>query len=104
METGEIKFIDFNGFWKDNFEEPTLKNINLSFRSGILYGITGRVGSGKSGLLGAITGEMPNYSGVFQFSGKVAFVEQEPVIFSETIKNNIIFGKEFNASLYQQVI
>jgi len=47
---------------------------------------------------------MPNYSGMFQSSGKVAFVEQEPVIFSETIKDNIIFGKEFNATLYQRVI
>jgi ABC-type transport system involved in cytochrome bd biosynthesis fused ATPase/permease subunit len=70
----------------------------------VLYGITGKIGSGKSGLLGAITGEMPNYSGMFQSSGTVAFVEQEPVIFSETIKDNIIFGKEFNATLYQRVI
>ena len=31
-------------------------------------------------------------------------MEQEPVIFSETIKNNILFGKEFSADLYQRVI
>ena len=74
IEVGEIKFTNFNGFWKDNFEEPSLKNINLHFKSGVFYGITGRVGSGKSGLLGAVTGEMPNYSGEFQSSGKVALV------------------------------
>jgi len=31
--------------------------------SGSFYGITGKVGSGKSGLLGAILGEIPYFSG-----------------------------------------
>jgi ATP-binding cassette, subfamily C (CFTR/MRP), member 4 len=45
-------------------------------RKGVFYGIAGKVGSGKSGLLNAILGELPFYSGEFGVKGSVAFVEQ----------------------------
>ena len=31
---GEIKFINFNGFWGNDFENPNLKNINLHIQKG----------------------------------------------------------------------
>ena len=43
---------------------------------GLLYGISGKVGSGKSNLLQAILSEIPYYSGAFQANGSIAFVEQ----------------------------
>lgn len=53
MNEGEIKLINFNGYWKsEELDEPNLKNINLNIKKGGFYGITGKVGSGKSGLLG----------------------------------------------------
>jgi len=72
---------------------PSLKNINLHFRNSTYYGITGRVGSGKSGLLGAILKEIPYYSGTIKVAGSISYVEQEPIIFSMTIRENILFGK-----------
>lgn len=45
---------NFCGYWKETFEVESLKNINLFFKKGVFYGITGKVGSGKSGLLGVI--------------------------------------------------
>lgn len=52
---GEVIFKDFNGYWKTNeLIIPTLKNINLKINQGKLLGITGKIGSGKSGLLGVI--------------------------------------------------
>jgi ABC-type lipoprotein export system ATPase subunit len=33
---------------------PSLKNIDIKFQKGKFYGIAGKVGSGKSGLLSAI--------------------------------------------------
>jgi ABC-type multidrug transport system fused ATPase/permease subunit len=37
--------------------------------------------------------ELHLISGSAKLSGKVAYVEPEPIIFSDTIQNNIIFGK-----------
>lgn len=62
------------------------------------------MGSGKSGLLGVILEEIPYYSGYFQKRGTVAYVEQEPIIFSTTVKENILFGREFDEPLYNKVI
>jgi len=72
---------------------PSLKNINLFFRNSTYYGIAGKVGSGKSGLLGAILKEIPYYSGTLSVGGSISYVEQEPIIFSMTIRKNILFGK-----------
>ena len=76
LTTGYIQFKAFNGYWKGEFSVPHLKNINLHFESGKLYGVAGRVGSGKSGILGAILQEIPYYSGSLEMKGKVAYVEQ----------------------------
>ena len=51
-----VRFENFDGYWKTNLPTPSLKNINYCFLPKTLYGVTGRVGSGKSGLLGAILG------------------------------------------------
>ena len=56
--------VNFNGFWRrKELKEPNLKNINLHIRKGEFYGVTGKVGAGKSGLLGVLLDEMPYYSG-----------------------------------------
>ena len=54
--------------------EAQLSDINLSFKKCCFYGITGRVGSGKSGLLGAILQEIPYYTGKFKINGTIAYV------------------------------
>jgi ABC-type lipoprotein export system ATPase subunit len=48
-------FKNFNGYWSTtNFDNPSLCNINLIFKKQKFYGICGKIGSGKSGLLGAV--------------------------------------------------
>lgn len=79
-------------------------NINLHFKKGKFYGICGKIGSGKSGLLGAILNEIPYYSGSFMKKGSVIYVEQEPIIFSTTVRENILFGKVFNQQQYDYSI
>jgi ABC-type multidrug transport system ATPase subunit len=51
-----IDLINFNGYWKEDLSVPSLKGISYKFKKGNIYGITGKVGSGKSGLFGAILG------------------------------------------------
>lgn len=101
---GDIVFHQFSSYWTKEIVKPTLTSINFHFQSGKLYGITGKVGSGKSSFLAAILGEMPFYSGKFETRGSVAYVEQEPIVFSDTVQNNILFGRSLNSIAYQQVI
>ncbi len=64
LPVGEILFGNFNGYFSTtDFKEPALKNLNVYFRRGLFYGIAGKVGSGKSGILSAILEEVPYYSG-----------------------------------------
>lgn len=85
-----------DGYWKTkDFITPTLHNISLTIKPGHFVGLAGKVGSGKSGLFGAILDELPYYSGSIEKNGSIAYVDQEPVIFSASIKENILFGRDF---------
>jgi len=69
--------------------------------------IIGGVSSGKSALLNAILGEMKSHSSRTQsriVNGKIAYVPQSPWLQKNTIKENILFGKEFNQQLYDECI
>ena len=81
-----------------------MKGVNLIFAQSKFYGIMGKVGSGKSSLFGAILREMPYCRGKMLRKGSVAFVEQEPVIFSTTIKENIVFGSHFDSHKYLRIL
>ena len=80
-----------------------LKNINLKIPPKSSACIVGEVGSGKTSLLNAILKELPTDMGQVRTNGSIAIVPQEPFIIKETIKNNILFGKAYNAALYQRV-
>ncbi|XP_077869738.1 LOW QUALITY PROTEIN: ATP-binding cassette sub-family C member 10-like, partial [Saccoglossus kowalevskii] len=84
-----------------------LTDINLEVRKGQLIGIIGRVGSGKSSLLSAITGEMNKDSGelwVDDLPGGFGLVTQESWIQHDTVKDNILFGEPFNVYKYDAVL
>ena len=66
--------------------------------------MTGPVGSGKSSLLHAISGEILVASGKVEVEGKIAYVSQSAWIFSGTVRDNILFGNEFKEEKYQRVI
>lgn len=55
-------------------------------------------------MLGVILEEIPYYSGSILKNGTIAYVEQEPVIFSATIKENILFGQVYLEKLYNKVL
>lgn len=105
VSTGQIKFIDFNGYWKNKeLNVPNLKKINLHIKPGSFCGITGKVGSGKSGLLGVLLDEIPYYSGYVLKEGSISYAEQQPIIFSSSIKENILFGSSFNEERYKMAL
>ena len=91
-------------FWSHTSERPTLDNVSLNATNGQLVGITGPVGSGKTSLLMTILGEIPISSGKMSCNGKMAFVSQTPWVYSGTVRDNIVFGKEFHEQKYRKVI
>lgn len=81
-----------------------LRDITIDFERGTLNAIVGYVGTGKSSLLHAILGEMRKTNGSVSLEGSVAYVAQTAWIFNDTLKNNILFGKEYDEQLYQKAI
>uniref|UniRef100_A0A0R3RUJ2 ABC-type glutathione-S-conjugate transporter n=1 Tax=Elaeophora elaphi TaxID=1147741 RepID=A0A0R3RUJ2_9BILA len=69
-----------------------------------LIAVVGRVGSGKSSLLSAILGEMEKVKGYIGVSGQMATVSQQPWIQSATLRENVIFGKQFNRKDYDKIM
>ncbi|XP_032419246.1 multidrug resistance-associated protein 7 [Xiphophorus hellerii] len=84
-----------------------LQNLNLHVTKGSLVVVVGKVGCGKSSLLAAITGELNRISGVLYVANREAgfgLAAQEPWIQHASVRDNILFGKDYSAALYQAVI
>ena len=65
--------------------------------------VVGIIGSGKSSLLSALLGDMVRLEGEANVRGSVAFVPQQAWIRNATLRNNILFGKEFKQEDYDRV-
>ncbi|KAF9973812.1 hypothetical protein BGZ73_002947 [Actinomortierella ambigua] len=83
---------------------PVLHNISISIKRGSLTAVVGRVGEGKSSLVGALLGEMYMYSGTIRSFGSLAYVAQSAWILNDTVRNNILFGRDYDKERYLQVI
>lgn len=74
---------------------------------GMFVGIIGKVGCGKSSLLSAILAEMYKEDGqiaVAQLREGFGLAAQEAWIQHATVRDNILFGREYSARKYQDVI
>ncbi len=104
-----FRTIRFNNVsFRYNPELPdTLKNINFELHKGQVLGIIGRTGSGKSTLLKLLVRQTDATKGSVLIDGKdlrsvdlnsyrskSAVVPQDVFLFSDTIKNNILFGTD----------
>uniref|UniRef100_A0AAQ4QFI7 ATP-binding cassette sub-family C member 5 n=1 Tax=Gasterosteus aculeatus aculeatus TaxID=481459 RepID=A0AAQ4QFI7_GASAC len=63
-----------------------------------------RVGSGKSSLLSALLGQMTLLEGNVAVSGGFAYVAQQAWILNESLKENILFGNEYDQDKYHAVL
>ncbi|CAH3114175.1 unnamed protein product [Pocillopora meandrina] len=98
-----LKLEGITAYW-DKSLNPTLKDISLEVKQGELHIVVGPVGAGKSSLLMTILGELPVSEGIKKVHGKVGYASQQAWIFNATVKENILFGKDFDEDRYQQVI
>jgi ATP-binding cassette subfamily B protein len=82
-----------------------IHNVNLYIQRGTFTVLTGRIGSGKTTLLRVLLGLLPKDEGFIYWNGdpvedpasffvppRTAYTAQVPVLFSESIKDNLLMG------------
>ena len=58
----------------------------------------------QTSLLQGLLKELPASLGSVEVEGLIAYTSQEPWIFMGTVRDNILFGREFDPSFYSQVV
>ncbi|MXQ98195.1 hypothetical protein E5288_WYG015649 [Bos mutus] len=99
-----VNLQDFTAFWNKASETPTLQGLSFTVRPGELLAVVGPVGAGKPSLLSAVLGELPPSQGKLNVHGRIAYVSQQPWVFSGTVRSNILFGKKYEKERYEEVI
>ncbi|CAI6341615.1 unnamed protein product [Periconia digitata] len=86
-------------------EEPfKMKGLDISIGRKELVAVIGSVGSGKSSFLAALAGDMRKTQGDVTIGASRAFCPQYAWIQNATVRENIVFGKEFRPEWYSQVV
>ncbi len=77
----------------------SLKNVNLTFKSNELIAVVGSVGSGKSTLISSILGETILVDGEpCTVEGSIAYCNQTPWIQNLSLRQNVLFGADYEAA------
>jgi ATP-binding cassette subfamily B protein len=102
--TGKITFNNVDFQYKDS-EAPILKNLNFTINPGETIAFVGASGAGKSTILNLVIGFFQSTGGEVLIDGQdikslnlqsyrsyIGVVPQNPILFSDTIRENIIYG------------
>ena len=95
---------------------PVLQDITFTAQPGRIFGITGAVACGKSTLGKAFLCELP-YTGSIQYGGRemadmtdaercgvVGYLGHDPELLSDSIRNNILLGRDDDAWKYLRAV
>ncbi|CAK7338360.1 unnamed protein product [Dovyalis caffra] len=104
---GEIEFQDIYFNYPSRPDTPVLQGLNLRIPAGKTVGLVGGSGSGKSTVISLLQrfydpnegeilldGHKVNRLQLKWWRSQMGLVNQEPVLFATSIKENILFGKE----------
>lgn len=100
---GKIEFKNVS--FSFDHSKRTLSNINLTIEPGDIVGIVGTTGAGKSTLINLLMRYYDHYDGEILMDGinikdidlefyrsEIGYVQQEPMMFHDSIYNNIAYG------------
>ena len=104
-------------FTYDGKEAPALANISLKLKAGQRVAIVGSVGSGKSTLLKMAAGLLPPTRGellvnteplkrflLSDFRKQIGYVPQEATLFSESVSENVSFGRNLEPAAIETAL
>lgn len=107
VNSGSIDFVNVDFSYSNNGDNLTLTNVDLHIQSGETVGIIGGTGTGKSSLVQLIPRFYDVYDGqvlvdgmdvkdysLFNLREGVSMVLQKNVLFSGTIRQNLLWGNE----------
>jgi len=103
---GDLEFRNIE-FAFDGADRLIIDDVSFEIKAGQTVALVGKVGSGKSWLINMIPRLVDPTGGVIRLDGRdlmeyrledlrriIGYVPQEPVLFSDTVRNNILFGRE----------
>ncbi|KAI4139185.1 MAG: hypothetical protein LQ341_004313 [Variospora aurantia] len=94
-----------NGASLRSASEPfRLQGMDFSVGRNELVAVIGGVGSGKSSLLAALAGDMRRTKGEVTLGSSRAFCPQYAWIQNATVRENIVFGKDYERNWYDEVV
>lgn len=103
-EEVHISLKDVSAKWAHSQSDNVLTDVSFEMGKSDMMAVIGMVGSGKSSLLNLLLKELPIISGKLDVVGVISYAAQEPWLFVGSIKQNILFGQEYNHSRYNQVL
>ncbi|KAF9964122.1 Multidrug resistance-associated protein 1 [Mortierella alpina] len=101
-----LEMTDGEFTWDGDESGPALSGINLKVKRGEVVAIVGDVGSGKSSFIAALLGQI-RQTGTgpkLKLYGKSSYVPQEAWLINVNLRENIVFGKDFEQDRYNTVI
>ena len=106
-ELGEesVRIRDASFTWnKEDADRVALENISFAAHKGELSCLVGRVGAGKSSLLGALLGDLHKLKGDVVVRGACAYVAQSPWVMNASVRENIVFGHRWDPGFYEKTV
>lgn len=110
-----IVFKDFSFSYSDGTR--AVKDINIEVQPGQTLGLVGKIGSGKTSLLKQVLRLYPTEEGsiflgdepieAFEIGSvreKLAYVPQDHILFSKSIRDNIVLGSDYSEEEIQRAI
>ncbi|GIJ82162.1 hypothetical protein Asppvi_000667 [Aspergillus pseudoviridinutans] len=90
----------------DTTEHAPFRLTDINFEAGRseLLAVIGTVGSGKSSLLGALAGDMRLTEGKIRMGATRSFCPQYAWIQNVSVRENILFGSDYDEEFYDRVI